>query len=167
MFDTESDGSVATATATAMLTSTVPVTVSRRDACTASVNDATITETSTPTSSGESSSSDCTTKPTETPPTATSGKVRRTSRQAIVATAYAARAPGEEGEPEMISATAMRDYQFCGQYYRYRRVTRIPPSGQTPLYLAVGTLLLCAVGLLQFEVVAQRLRHEFGCEARI
>lgn len=40
-----------------------------------------------------------------------------------------------------LSATAMRDYQFCGQYYRYRRVTRIPPSGQTPLYLAVGTLL--------------------------
>jgi hypothetical protein len=36
MFDAESDGSVATATATAMLINAVPVTVSRRDECAAS-----------------------------------------------------------------------------------------------------------------------------------
>ena len=30
-----------------------------------------------------------------------------------------------------------------------------------------GTLLLGAVGQLQFEVVAHRLKHEYGCEARL
>lgn len=40
-----------------------------------------------------------------------------------------------------LSASAMRDYQFCGQYYRYRRVHRITPTGKSPLYLVVGTLL--------------------------
>src|SRR6185503_4215226 len=30
-----------------------------------------------------------------------------------------------------------------------------------------GALLLGAVGQLQFEVVAHRLRHEYGCEARL
>ncbi|MBI3044542.1 MAG: peptide chain release factor 3 [Betaproteobacteria bacterium] len=33
--------------------------------------------------------------------------------------------------------------------------------------VAGGTLLLGAVGNLQFEVVAHRLRHEYGCEARL
>jgi peptide chain release factor 3 len=33
--------------------------------------------------------------------------------------------------------------------------------------MAGGTLLLGAVGNLQFDVVAHRLRHEYGCEARL
>ena len=33
--------------------------------------------------------------------------------------------------------------------------------------VAGGMLLLGAVGQLQFEVVAHRLRHEYGCEARL
>ena len=33
--------------------------------------------------------------------------------------------------------------------------------------VAGGTLLLGAVGNLQFDVVAHRLRHEYGCEARL
>jgi peptide chain release factor 3 len=33
--------------------------------------------------------------------------------------------------------------------------------------VAGGALLLGAVGQLQFEVVAHRLRHEYGCEARL
>ncbi len=33
--------------------------------------------------------------------------------------------------------------------------------------VAGGVLLLGAVGQLQFEVVAHRLRHEYGCEARL
>ena len=33
--------------------------------------------------------------------------------------------------------------------------------------VAGGSLLLGAVGQLQFEVVAHRLRHEYGCDARL
>jgi hypothetical protein len=60
----------------------------------------------TPTSSGDSNRSDCATSPTETPPIATSGKVRRTSSQTIVTTAYAVRVVGADMEPVPLSATA-------------------------------------------------------------
>jgi peptide chain release factor 3 len=69
--------------------------------------------------------------------------------------------------PEMFQTVELAD-PMRGKQLR-NGIAQLGEEGAIQVFrpVAGGALLLGAVGQLQFEVVAHRLRHEYGCDARL